>query len=60
MLGEAPVTGTVKGNQIEFSFKVSGQVEGTITYKGTVEKDTMKGTAQFGELGAATWTAKRK
>jgi len=60
MLGEAPVTGTVKGNQIEFSFKVSGQVEGTITYKGTVEQDTMKGTAQFGELGAATWTAKRK
>lgn len=60
MLGEAPVNGTVKGNQIEFSFKVSGQVEGTITYKGTIEKETMKGTAQFGELGTATWTAKRK
>lgn len=58
--GEAPVTGTVKGNQIEFTIKVTGQFDATITYTGTIEGATMKGTAKFGELGEATWTAKRK
>lgn len=58
--GEAPVTGTVKGNQIEFSFKISGQLDATITYSGTIDGPTMKGKAQFGELGEAAWTAKRK
>jgi hypothetical protein len=59
-LGEAPLSGTVKGNQIEFSFKVSGQLEATITYRGTIEGETMKGTAKFGDLGDATWKAKRR
>ena len=62
LFGEAPVTGTVKENKVEFSIKVDfqGQPE-TITYTGTVEKDgTMKGTAQLGQIGSATWTAKRQ
>lgn len=60
--GEAPVTGTVKENKIEFAIKVDVQgQQGTITYTGTVEKDgSMKGTAQLGEVGSATWTAKRQ
>lgn len=60
--GEAPLTGSVKGNKIDFSIKVQAQgQEGTIKYTGTVEKDgTMKGTVDFGELGAGTWTAKRQ
>jgi len=58
--GEAPVTGTVKGNKIEFSFKASGPVEGTVTYTGTIDGNTMKGTAKFGDLGEATWTAKKQ
>ena len=59
--GEAEVSGTVKGSEIKFSFKVrvEGQ-EGTITYTGTIEKEAMKGTAKLGELGEATWTAKRQ
>ncbi len=61
LFGEADLTGTVKGAEIKFSFKVSvGGQEGTITYTGTIEKNTMKGTAQLGELGAATWTAKKQ
>ena len=60
--GEAPLTGSVKGNKIDFSVKV--QVEGqdaTINYTGTVEKDgTMKGTVTLGDLGSGTWTAKRQ
>ena len=60
--GEAPLTGTVKGNKIDFSIKVQAQgQEGTIKYTGTVEKDgTMKGTVDLGEIGSGTWTAKRQ
>ena len=60
--GEAPLTGTVKGNKIDFSIKVQAQgQEATLTYTGTVEKDgTMKGTVNLGEVGSGTWTAKRQ
>ena len=60
--GEAPVTGTVKGNKVDFAIKVDFQgQQGTITYTGTVEKDgSMKGKAELGEFGSATWTAKRQ
>ena len=60
--GEAPLTGTVKGNKVDFVIKVEAQGQQvTITYTGTVEKDgSMKGTAELGEVGSATWTAKRQ
>jgi len=60
--GEAPLTGTVKGGEIKFTIKISAQgQELTITYSGKIEsKDSMKGTAVLGEIGEATWTAKRK
>ena len=60
--GEAPLTGTVKGNKVDFVVKVEAQGQQmTLTYAGTVEKDgSMKGTAELGEVGSATWTAKRK
>jgi len=60
--GEAPVMGTVKDNKIEFTLKVDAQGQAlTIKYAGTIEKDgTMKGTAELGELGSATWTAKKQ
>jgi hypothetical protein len=58
--GEAPITGTVKGTKIDFSFKVSGDVAGTITYTGTVEGDTMKGSVKLVDLAEGTWTAKKR
>jgi hypothetical protein len=60
-LGEAPLTGTIKGNAIEFAIDVD--VQGTaahIVYAGTVDKDSMKGTVKLGELGEGTFTAKKK
>jgi hypothetical protein len=60
-LGEAPLTGTVKGNAIEFAIDVN--VQGTaahIVYSGTVDKDSMKGTVKLGDFGEATFTAKKK
>ena len=60
--GEAPLTGTVKGNKIDFTIKVKAQdQDATINYTGTVEKDgTMKGTVSVADLGSGTWTAKRQ
>jgi hypothetical protein len=59
--GEAPLTGTVKGSEIKFTIKVDFQGQNiSVTYVGTIEKDGMKGTADLGELGKATWTGKRQ
>lgn len=60
--GEGPVTGTVKGNDIKFTVKISAQgQELTVEYSGKIEsKDSMKGTVKLGDLGEGTWTGKRK
>jgi hypothetical protein len=61
LFGEAPVTGTIKGNAIEFWVDVT--VEGAsarVTYSGTVEKDTMTGKVRLGDLGEGTFKGTRK
>jgi hypothetical protein len=58
--GEADLTGTVKGDQVEFSIKVSGQIEGTVTYTGTTDGKEIKGKAKFAELGEGTFTGKKQ
>ena len=60
-LGEAELTGTVKGNAVEFSFDAS--IQGTnlhVVYSGTAEKDSMKGKVTLGDLAEGTFTAKKK
>src|SRR5262245_49846928 len=58
--GEADLTGTVKGDKIEFSFKVSGQVEGTVTYTGTTDGKTMKGKVNLAGMGEGTFSGKKQ
>ncbi|HKS57093.1 MAG TPA: hypothetical protein VJS12_17485 [Steroidobacteraceae bacterium] len=59
-LGEAPVTGTVKGNELTLNFKVSAQgADLAITYTGTVEGDSIKGKVVLGEMGEGTFTGKK-
>jgi hypothetical protein len=59
-LGEAPLKGSVKGNDISFMIKVNAQGQDfEVTYTGKVEGNTMKGKAVLGQLGEATWTAKK-
>ena len=62
LMGEAQLSGTVKGQAIDFT--VSANVQGTqveLKYVGTVEnKDAMKGTLSAGDLGGGTFTAARK
>jgi hypothetical protein len=63
VFGDAKITGSVKGNAIEFSFEgdAGGQTL-KVTFTGTIESATaMKGTASFAGLDAnATWTATKK
>jgi hypothetical protein len=59
--GEAPLKGSVKGNDIKFSFTISPQGQDLVVeYTGTVDGDTMKGKAKFGEYGEGNFTAKKK
>ena len=60
--GEADLTGTVKGNDITFSFSADFQGTSlTSTYKGTVENaSSMKGTLEISGVGSGTFTAKKK
>ena len=59
--GEAPLTGTLKGSDITFSFKVNMQGQNLdLTYTGKVDGNNMKGKVALGELGEATWTAKKQ
>lgn len=60
-LGNAELTGTVKGNAIHFTFTldVQGQ-QAPVTYDGTVEKNTMKGKLDISGMVTGTFTASKK
>jgi hypothetical protein len=60
-LGNADLTGTVKGNAIHFTFTldVQGQ-QAPVTYDGTVEKNTMKGKLDIGGMVNGTFSATKK
>jgi hypothetical protein len=56
-LGEAPVKGTIKGNDVRLEFNISGNL---IEYTGTVDGDNMKGRVKLGTMAEGTFTGKRK
>jgi hypothetical protein len=59
--GEATGKGTIKGNDIEWTVtRTTPRGEMTISYKGTVEGNTMSGNLQMGNAGTGTWKAARK
>jgi len=59
--GEVTGEGTIKGNEIEWTItRETPRGAFTLTYKGTVEGDMMKGEVQMGDFGAREWTAKKK
>ena len=60
-LGNADLTGTVKGNAIHFTFTIdAGGQAAPVTYDGTVEKNTMKGKLDIGGMVNGTFTATKK
>ncbi len=61
--GTFDLQGTLKDRAIQFSFNMSAEGETvTMTFAGEVAEDgqTMKGTATLGEMGDATWSAKKQ
>lgn len=58
--GDVPVSGTVKGSDITFSYTISynGNTV-TLAYTGKVNGDTMSGTVMFNETAGGDWSAKR-
>ena len=58
-LGEAPITGTVKGNDVAFDFEISGY---KIHYAGKLAADgkTMEGTVDYGGMASGTFTATKQ
>jgi hypothetical protein len=58
-LGNAPVTGTVKGSDVTLQFEVSGT---KVTYIGKVDSGGMKmeGTCDYGGQASGTFTATKK
>ena len=60
-LGAADLTGTVKGSDVAFTFTIDVQgQQAPVSYKGTVEKNTMKGTLDIGGMVNGTFTATKK
>jgi len=60
-LGTSELEGTVKGSAIEFSFTINVQgQQAPVTYEGTVDGDTMKGTMNIGGMLNGSFTARRK
>jgi len=61
-LGEADLTGTVKGQEIAFKFTVDAQGNNLdCTYTGTIEgKDALKGKVNIAGLADGTFTAKKQ
>ena len=59
--GESKLKGSIKGNEIKFSVTISPQGQDlVIEYSGTVDGDSMKGKAKFGEFGEGNFTGKKK
>lgn len=56
-LGEAPVTGTIKGNVIHLEFSVQGNL---LTYDGKATSTEMEGKVNLAEMASGTFTGKKK
>ena len=58
--GEAPLKGTIKDNAIKFTVTINVQGQDLeIEYAGTVDGDSMKGKAKFGDMGEGAFTGKK-
>ena len=61
--GTFPLEGSLKEHTIQFAFTMGAEGQSVaMSFVGEVSADaqTMKGTASLGEMGDATWTAKRQ
>ena len=60
-LGEAQVTGTVKGDDVTIEYKVEGQGQTlAVKYSGKTDGKTMSGKVSLGQLGEGTFTGTKQ
>ena len=60
-MGQLPLAGTVKGNEIAYTITIDAQGQQfTLTYTGKIDDDAIAGSVDFGGMGSTTWSAKRK
>ena len=60
-LGEAQVTGSVKGDDVTIEYKVDGQAGSlAVKYSGKTDGKTMSGKVLLGQLGEGTFTGKKQ
>lgn len=58
--GDVPISGTVKGNDITFSYTINYNGNDlTMSFSGKISGDTMSGSVSFGGNADETWSAKR-
>jgi len=58
--GDVPITGTIKGENISFSYTIEYNGNAvTVTFSGKVKGDSMGGTVSFNETAGDEWSAKR-
>lgn len=62
LFGTAELAGTVKGEDIEFSFEAgTADQKAKITYKGKIDSAAkMHGTADLGSVGSGTWVGTKQ
>jgi hypothetical protein len=59
--GKFPITGTIKGNEV--NIWVAMNIEGNslnVTFTGVVDKDAVKGSVNYGDLMSGTFVAAKK
>lgn len=56
-LGEAPVTGTIKGNVIHIEFAIQGNL---MKYDGTASSTEMEGKVNLADMATGTFKGKKK
>jgi hypothetical protein len=58
--GDVPLTGTIKGEDITFSYTIEYNGNAvTLTFSGKVKDDSMGGTVSFNDSASDEWSAKR-
>jgi hypothetical protein len=60
-LGEQPVTGTIKGNDVSFEFQGEAQGQSfTVTYTGKLAGSSMSGEVALGQFAQGTFTGRKQ
>ena len=60
-LGQQPVTGMIKGNDVSFEFQADAQGQSfTVTYTGKLDGATMSGQVTLGQFAQGTFSGRRQ